>query len=202
MAQYWVMTGVQILADPMQGLDTARAAVVATRLAESMGLFTRPRERRVDQGLLAEVLAAAASAGIAEDLVLRRDATNPEDATIRALLAALLASPHPASEIPTLVSIFGFPWLERLAGVSEASLRRYGAESRTTPDDVARRIHFATIVVAILRGSFNEFGIRRWFERAHPALDAHPPADLLKPGFDPDDAGARAILDAAIGLLA
>ncbi|MDQ3937626.1 MAG: DUF2384 domain-containing protein [Chloroflexota bacterium] len=105
------------------------------------------------------------------------------------------------SEIGSLATMFGYSDLERLVGTSEASLRRYAAASRETPDVVARRLHFLATLVAILRGSFNEFGVRRWFERPHPALRDRPPNDLLSTTFDPDGEEARAIVAAAANLL-
>ncbi len=175
---------------------------MATRLAELMGLYQRPPMRRIDRELLGSVIEAAAEAGVAEQVAARRDASAPGEATIRAFLDALLGSPLPASEIGSLLAIFGYADLEDLTGASEGSLRRYAAEARITPDPIARRVHFLATIVAILRGSFNEFGIRRWFERPHPALDGVPPRDVLAAGAEPDDEGGQAVLAAALALLA
>jgi hypothetical protein len=121
--------------------------------------------------------------------------------TTLAFLEALRNSPRPAGEIAALAAIFGYVPLRHLVGASEPSLRRYAAEDRTTPDAVAQRIHFLAQLVAILRGSFNEFGIRRWFERPHPALGGSPPTELLRRDFDPSDPRAQATLGAAAQLL-
>lgn len=183
-------------------LDHGRSGVVATRLAQLMGIFERPPGAQIDQALIASAIRAAAQAGIAEHVAARRDAGKPGEATTLAFLEALRNSPRPAGEIPRLVEIFGYAAFGRLAGASEPSLRRYAASDRPTPDPIAQRIHFLTQLVAILRGSFNEFGIRRWFERPHPALDGQSPAALLAGSFDPADPDASATLDAALGLLA
>ena len=193
---------VQLLSEPTHQFDAPRAAVVTTRLAELMGLYTRPAGKRIDGAVLGSVLAAAATAGLAEYVAAGDDAAAPSERTVRALLDTLLASPRPAHEIVNLVAIFGYSGLERLSGTSEPSLRRYAAEDRQTPDPVARRLHFLATIVAILRGSFNAFGIRRWFERAHPALDGRAPAQLLGPGIEPEDDQSRAVMSAALGLLA
>lgn len=193
---------VQVLPAATHELDGPRAAVVATRLAELMGLYQRPPMRRVDRELLGSVIEAAADAGVAEQVAARRDAAEPGDATVHAFLDALIGSPRPAAEITSLLSILGYSELEALAGASEGSLRRYATEARTAPDVIARRVHFLATLVAILRGSFNEFGIRRWFERPHPALGGTPPATLLADGAEPDDERGQAVLAAALALLA
>jgi hypothetical protein len=182
-------------------LDAARAGVLATRLAELMGVFERPDGTRIDPALVGEVIEAAAAAGLAEQVAARPDARDPGEDTIRALLAALIDSPRPAAEIAHLAPIFGYPVLGRLVGTSVPSLRRYGGEGRRTPDAVAQRVHLLAQLVAILRGSFNEFGIRRWFERPHPDLTAQAPGDLLARSLDPADPEAAAVLDAALRLL-
>lgn len=191
----------QVASTPTHELDAARAAVVATRLAELMGVFVRPPRRRIDRALVGEVIDSAASAGLAEGVAAREDARNPEDATVHAFLDALLGSPRPAEEIANLVPILGYEGLQGLVDASEASLRRYAAEARSTPDDIARRVHFLATLVAILRGSFNEFGIRRWFEREHPALAGRAPAAVLGSGFEPDHAVGDRVLRAALALL-
>ncbi len=193
---------IQLLPAATHELDGPRAGVVATRLAELMGLYRRPALRRIDRELLGSVIEAAAEAGIAEQVAVRPDAAAPGEVTIHAFLDALIGSPRPAPEIGSLLAIFGYADLERLAGASEGSLRRYAAEARTTPDAIARRVHFLTTLVAILRGSFNEFGIRRWFERPHPALEGMSPLALLTDGVESDDERGQAVLAAALALLA
>ncbi|OGO55370.1 MAG: hypothetical protein A2V85_02720 [Chloroflexi bacterium RBG_16_72_14] len=182
-------------------LDAARSGVLATRLAELMGVFERPEGARVDRAMIGALIEAAADAGLAEQVAARPDARDPGEDTIRALLAALIDSPRPAAEIAHLAPIFGYPVLGRLVGASVPSLRRYGGEGRRTPDAVAQRVHLLAQLVAILRGSFNEFGIRRWFERPHPDLTGQAPGDLLARGLDPADPEAAAVVDAALRLL-
>lgn len=196
------MTVVQTDSDVITMLDGARAGVFAARLAELMGLYERPPGSRIDRRAVASVIRAAAEAGIAEQVAARRDAADPGEETIFALLNSLRESPRPSHEIAGLAAIFGFDRLADLASTSEPSLRRYASEARATPDPVAARLHYLAQLVAILRGSFNEFGIRRWFERPHPALDGQVPATVIGSDFDPADRGARMAMDAAAGLLA
>jgi uncharacterized protein (DUF2384 family) len=197
------MTALQLPSEqPTVPLDGARAGVVLTRLAELMGLFERPLGARIDRRMVASVVAAAGAAGLADQVAARDDAAEPGEQTTLALLEALVASPRPTHEIGSLAAILGgYGELGALVGASEPSLRRYAAGTRTTPDAVAQRIHFIAQLVAIVRGSFNEFGVRRWFERPHPALGRRPPAALLDAHFDPSDAGPQATLAAAIRLL-
>lgn len=193
---------IQLVSVPqIAGLDGARAGVLATRLAELMGVFERPAGVRIDRALVGSVIRAAADAGLADQIAVRSDAREPGEETILAFLDALQNSPQPAAEIGRLAAIFGYPRLGHLVGASEPSLRRYAAEERQAPDAIAQRTHFLALLVAIIRGSFNEFGIRRWFERPHPALDGRVPADLLSRAIDPADPDARAVFAAAVRLL-
>jgi uncharacterized protein (DUF2384 family) len=164
-------------------------------------VFARPSGARIDRGLIGSAIASAAQAGLAEQVAARADAESPGERTVLAFLDALQRSPRPAHEIASLAAIFGYPGLGRLVAVSEPSLRRYAMETRVAPDAVAERVHFVARLVAVLRGSFNEFGIRRWFERPHPSLDGRAPASLLG-AFDPADANPQAALAAALQLLA
>jgi hypothetical protein len=92
--------------------------------------------------------------------------------------------------------------LADLAGTSEPSIRRYAAGERTPPDDVAARVHFLAVLTAVLRGSFNEFGIRRWFDRPRAALGERTPSALLEGSWSPEDEGPRAAAQLAATLLA
>jgi len=165
-----------------------------------MGVFDRPAAGRIDRRMVGLAIASAAQAGLAEQVAARPDAAEPGERTILAFLEALRNSPRPASEITRLSRIFGFPGLAGLVGASEPSLRRYAAATRPAPDPVAERVHFLAQLVAILRGSFNEFGIRRWFERPHPALENRAPRLLVR--ADPAESGPQATLAAALQLLA
>lgn len=196
------MLAIQPVSEPtVLSLDAARAGVLAVRLAEVMGLFERPEGRRIDRDMVGQAIDAVAGAGLAEQAAARPDARGPGDETILAFLGALIESPRPAAEIARLSTIFGYPALGRLVGASVPSLRRYGGEDRRTPDAIAQRVHLVALLTAILRGSFNEFGIRRWFERPHPALDGRVPGDLVARAADPADRDARVVLDAALSLL-
>jgi hypothetical protein len=182
-------------------LDAARVGVVATRLAEVMGVYSREPGVRIGPPIVGQVLSSAAEAGIAEEVAARPDAAEPGERTTLALLEALQSSPRPAQEIEALESTLGPATLSQLVLTSEQSLRRYAGGERSTPDPIAHRLHFVAQLVAILRGSFNEFGIRRWFARPHPLLDGRTPTSLLTADWDPAEPGPLAVMQAALHLL-
>ena len=89
-------------------------------------------------------------------------------------------SPVPESEWNRLTEVLGLELLPRLLGISATSVRRYKAAARTTPDDVADRLHYLSLIVGDLSGAYNEIGIRQWFEQKRAQLDGHTPLDHLK----------------------
>jgi hypothetical protein len=102
-------------------------------------------------------------------------------------------SPVPDLEWPRMRDVLGLELLGKLVGVSPASARRYLAGERETPDDVAGRLHFIALVVGDLAGTYDELGIRRWFERPRSALDGRSPRERLGVKFDPDGPDAKAV---------
>jgi hypothetical protein len=110
----------------------------------------------------------------------------------------LESSPLPEREINRLAAVLGYPRLAELAAVSEPSLRRYAAGDRQVPDPVAQRLHSLAVLIAILRGSFNEFGIRRWFERPRQALGRRTPAGALRGDWSPDEPGPETVMRLAV----
>ena len=92
----------------------------------------------------------------------------------------------PESEWGALEDLFGGDLLAKLLQISPASVRRYRSSARATPDDVAARLHFLAKVAGDLAGTYDEIGVRRWFQRPRTALDGKAPVDLLTAGWDPD----------------
>ena len=109
-------------------------------------------------------------------------------------------SPQPAGEWGPVVESLGEGLLAELIGISESSLRRYKSGTRETPQGVAERLHFLALVLADLAGSYNEYGIRRWFTRPRVPLGGRRPADLLGESFDPEGDDAKAIRGLAASL--
>jgi hypothetical protein len=194
---------IQVASDSFERLDEARSAALAVRLAELMGLYRRPAGEPLDRRVVDELAEALAKAGIAERVALAAQFRGRQRGRLAAaLLSALEDSPLPRPEIPALADILGLERLSELAGVSTPSLRRYSTGERTTPDAAAQRIHFLVRLVAVLAGSYNEFGVRRWFERPRSQLDGHAPAEFLAGDWDPDQPGPARVLGLAETLLA
>ena len=191
-------------------LDKPRVALLAVRLltiAETMGLLPNDRPiRRLDRAVIEGVAQRAATAGIAREALadLRRAERRPEgmEPALRRLYEALERSPSPATEWQGLLATLGPELLSQLLGISTSSLRRYTAKTRRTPDDIADRLHFLSLVVSDLTGSLNDFGVRRWFARPRSALDGRSPAQLLKGSWTSDGANATRVHDLARALTA
>lgn len=111
-------------------------------------------------------------------------------------------SPLPEGEWGPVADTLGEDLLARILGISASSVRRYQAGKRTTPQDVAERLHFLALLLADLAGSYNEYGLRRWFARPRAALDGRRPLDLLGEHFDPDGSDAQRLRELAAGLSA
>ncbi|MBL8342677.1 MAG: hypothetical protein JNL30_14505 [Rubrivivax sp.] len=98
---------------------------------------------------------------------------------VKRLAEALEDSAAPAAEWPAMRAVFGDEMLGALVEVSPASLRRYAGGERATPQEVADRLHWLALVVADLAGAYNDFGMRRWFERPRTQLSGKSPRQLL-----------------------
>jgi uncharacterized protein (DUF2384 family) len=99
---------------------------------------------------------------------------------------AIEASPMPASEWISMREFLKDELLERLLNISRQSIQRYASKERDTPQDVAERLHVIALVVSDLAGSYNEFGIRRWFDRPRAQLGGKSPAAVLHGPWKPD----------------
>jgi uncharacterized protein (DUF2384 family) len=109
-------------------------------------------------------------------------------------------SPLPAGEWGPAIGTLGEDLLAKILGISTSSVRRYHAGNRHTPQDIAERLHFVALLLADLAGSYNEYGLRRWFTRPRTALDNRRPVDLLGEDFDPDGHDAQQLRDLAASL--
>lgn len=105
---------------------------------------------------------------------------------IDVLYDAIEASPMPASEWSSMRGLLNDDLLERLLGVSRQSIQRYASSDRSTPQDVAERLHVIALIVSDLAGSYNEFGIRRWFDRPRAQLGEKSPSAVLHGAWKPD----------------
>jgi hypothetical protein len=163
----------------------------------------------LDSELLAELAGCLQTAGIASEPAARlragvakrrRPPVSADD--LRAMVQALDASPQPTGEWSPAREVLGDALLARLAGdISLTSLRRYASGARETPDDVAWRLHVVARLLASLLGSYNSYGVRRWFERRRTALQGMTPAETLHVARDEDDEQLMRVLALADDLI-
>jgi hypothetical protein len=202
------MIQIRSVDDPFTSHSLYRAAVSALKLAEAMGLLPEQEViARLDREIATQLLDRIARAGIGRGLQAELKSPRHQDPEsleklFERLAAALEESPAPAYEWPRLAEILGVDQLARLLQVSPSSVRRYKESARTTPDDVAARLHFIALVVGDLAGAYNDIGIRRWFERRRALLGDRAPAELLNQGWGPSDPGPARVRELARSLLA
>src|SRR5213595_139507 len=202
----WSMVELQIEAIEAPLLESAEAASLALSLvarAQTMG-FLPQREGRVElnRDFLEELAGLLRRRGVASmataSLTQAMQAETLNDVelidALRATLDAVDASPHPEGEWAPARELLGDELLARLLRVSGSSLRRYAAGNRRTPDEVAWRLHLVARLLAALVGSYNDYGMRRWFERRRSALDGATPAELLVRARTEDDERLEAVL--------
>ncbi len=147
-------------------------------------------------GSTARAFVALGQAGIAAEPMARLLDTSPGAGNIAQIVTAVREAiehnPMPDYEWGAVRAILDDDVLAELLGISTQSIRRYGNGERAVPDEVAARLHFVALVNGDLIGSYNERGIRRWWQRPRSALGGRSPIDVLAGGWDPDhtpDAG-------------
>jgi hypothetical protein len=192
-------------------LDRPRAAWEAVRflsVAEQLGLLPEGLDaiESLDLPTVRAVLKEAAAAGVGRQALAEAESRDERDggAWVEVLIHAndaLADSPIPERTWPVLADLLGIDLLARLVGIAPASARRYLAGDRATPDPVAARLHWLALIAGDLAGSYNEFGIRRWFLRPRSQLDGKAPADVLAGEWSTDDPGPGAIRALATRLL-
>src|SRR5690348_12932220 len=188
---------------PFEKEDLYPRATRLLRRADAMGLLDEPI-RELSPEVMCKVARKLSKRGLASDLAARLTTGKPTAAELaRYLDAALLAldeSPVPAAELTKLNSTLGHELLAGLLEISAASLQRYQNGDREAPDAIAERAHFLTSVISALEGIYNEFGVRRWFERPRSMFNGQTARQLLGEGWTPADESARRILAAAESL--
>jgi len=188
----------------MTGPLALKAARVIA-VAEAMGIWrVSAPVTRLDAALFTDVLAAMASAGVASKAAFEFDQDKAAPDRLGPFLDRLYedlhASPVPELELPALGCLFSVDELAGLAGIGPSSLRRYLNEQRDVPEPVADRAHFLALVVADLAGSYNNRGVRRWFDRGRPQLGGRTPRSLLEGEWSPEDEGPRQVAAFAAGI--
>lgn len=181
-------------------------ALTVLERAESMGL-TRPGEeiRKLDidsfRKIVRQIHRAGIATGIRFDENFRNSAPGLEHRLER-LNTALEESPVPEFEWGRLIEVLGIELLARLLGVSQVSIRRYKTRSRATPDELAVRLHFLSLIVGDLSGAYNEIGMRQWFDRKRVQFGGRAPSELLKGRWAPSEKPALQVRDLAHALVA
>jgi len=187
-------------------------AFLAARLiarAEATGVIPAADEpQQFSPSLLSDALSAFGKLGVGHQAIMIIDRGRSPNEVLKALIALddeVETSPLPKTEWRALSSRLGMALLGRLVGISDSSIRRYSAPKttgRTTPTDVAGRLHFLALVVAELAGGYNTHGIRRWFERPRSRLGGLSPAELLVGDWDPETDGPQQVRALAASLSA
>ena len=120
---------------------------------------------------------------------------------LQKLNEARAASPTPASEWRGVNRVLGGGLLAGLLGISPFSVRRYLSGSRETPDEIAARLHFLALVMGDLAGAYNDFGVRRWFQRPRKLLGRRSPGQILSGAWQPEDSGPHRVRELAAVLV-
>jgi uncharacterized protein (DUF2384 family) len=184
---------------PTDGPELRNALLELISKALAMGLIASDGATDISRATLGKVLDALQTHRLGEDSrihlapLLHKGVDQLDSAVAGAmtqkvhdLSEALSRSPAPATEWSSMRQTLGDDALAGLGGISRASLRRYANGERATPQLVAERLHWIAMVVAELAGSYNEFGIRRWFERPRQQLEDRSPRQILKANWTPD----------------
>lgn len=200
------MIRITSVAAPLNRPGLLAAAMNLVRRAIGLGMLPdRDPIERLDLDLIRSIAREASDAGVGRDaaiaLLEQRGAGGTRLQTLIGQLdGALAESPVPERELRELLRVYDHEMLASLVGTSVPSLRRYAAATRTVPDAVANRIHVVALVTSDLAGSYNEFGLRRWWERPRAALDGRSPRAALGSGWDPDGPQAVAVAELARSL--
>lgn len=193
-------------ATPLDQSPLAESAVGLLRRAQALGLLEEDELiTRLDLELLRRVADRASAVGIGGDaaIAMRRQSLGSGQlgAIIERLDEALQESPLPDKEAAELLRVFTRDDLAALVGTSAVSLGRYLSGTRSWPDELANRVHWLALVVSDLAGAYNEFGIRRWFERERAQLDGRSPRQVLGASWRPDDMGVERVRNLATDLV-
>ena len=207
-ATLWDIAGFQItsIGEPMASDAEASSAVarLVTRVDFLGMLDDLEGAHVVDRQLLALIFSRLSDVGVGKKGGLLFSAAHRIEDYRRLVEDALEEtehSPMPENEWHRLQATLGEEMLAELLSISSASERRYSRGDRVTPDGVADRLHFLALLVADLSGSYNDYGIRRWFDRPRQALAGRAPRSLLGAGFEPTSDDSSALRRLAAGLV-
>lgn len=193
-------------------MDSPGVGTLAARLlsyASAMDLLTDARTAQTlnYETLLRGIKKLASATQIGPTTLVKLQEKGAEDSSrLRSLLTELYEeleqSPAPDVEWKPLERFLGSALLVDLVDISPSSLGRYESGARRTPDDVADRLHSLALVVSDLAGAYNEFGIRRWFERRRGPLSGRSPKEVLTKGWTSSSDRAQQVRSLASSLTA
>lgn len=193
--------------EPFNNPVIAYTAIRALTTADAMGLLSQSFTR-LDDSAIRDLWAGMVEAGIGqafrEELAwpaFDRYDLNRLSSALEKTIEALEQSPVPNREWHAIRDVLGLQLLTRLLRVSQASARRYWSGVRSTPDAVAARLHFLALLVGDLAGTYNDIGVRRWFERPRARLDGDTPAQALGADWSPEDDGPQRVRSLARALV-
>lgn len=190
---------------PLNGPRLLAPAIGLLRRALAVGLLSdREPVERLDLDVIRRIARRASAAGVGQDaaLALLEQPASAERLAglISRLDDALAQSPLPEGELRELLRVYGYDDLTALMGTSAVSLRRYAGGTRAVPDAVANRAHYLALVTSNLAGSYNEFGLRRWWGRPRTQLGGRSPREALAGAWDPESPAARSVAELAASL--
>ena len=198
------MIQIQSNKEPFNDPEVAYTAIRALTRADAMGLLSQPFTR-LDDSAIRELWVVMAEAGIGQAFreELNWTAHDPSrfSSVLEKTIEALEQSPVPDREWHAIRDVLDLNLLTRLLNVSQPSARRYWSGVRRTPDAVAARLHFLALLVGDLAGTYNDIGVRRWFERPRTHLDGDTPIQALGANWSPEDNGPQRVRSLARALV-
>lgn len=192
---------VESVSDPFTNPGLARIAARIIAFASTTGLVTQAI-RTLDRKTWKAVLGSLKEAGLLRAApVLTLSSGKTLETELSRLYETIEDSPLPEAEWKPMRDVLGDDMLAELLGISRPSVHRYATGARRTPQNVAERLHVLALIVSDLAGSYNDYGIRRWFDRPRAQLGGRAPKTLLRKGWGPDDKSARRVRALAAALL-
>lgn len=201
-AEYdWNMETIRIqsISKPFSDSNISEIAVQIVFRAQGMGLLSGLSLTSVDPQSFGKVIERIQNAGIKAKWEKSWLSKKPAALVLelRKLLSVLNESPVPEAEWSAVMESLGQELVRKLLDLSVSSIQRYSSNSRPTPQNIAEKLHYLAVVIGDLRAGYNDYGIRRWFERPRTFLSGKSVLSSLGKKWGPDDEVARAIAEDA-----
>ena len=82
-------------------------------------------------------------------------------------------------------------------GVARHKLAEYDVNPHDLPEEVVERFNFITKIMKHIAGSFNDYGMKRWFLRRRTQLQGISPAQVLTGDWKPNEEWPQKVLQLA-----